>query len=52
MIEQSIVNSWKDVYEVKEKKEFKPEWFNTKIENKTATIEEQNEIKELLKDYI
>lgn len=49
MIENSIVNSWKDVYELKEKrnnynnptrKEVVPEWLNKEVKEETATPEE------------
>jgi replication initiation and membrane attachment protein DnaB len=33
------------------KQEKIPEWFNKKIEKQTATIEEQAEMQDLLKDY-
>lgn len=62
MIENSIVNSWKDVYELKENKstgynkkpireEIIPEWFNKDVKTETMTIEEQSEINELFKKY-
>lgn len=49
MIENSIVNSWKDVYELKEKrnsynnptrKEIVPDWLNKEVKEETATPEE------------
>lgn len=58
MVEQSIVNSWKDLYELKEKKfnnkkqieESVPEWFNKDNTIKETTKEEQEEMDKLLKD--
>ena len=45
MIEQSIVHSWKDVYEIKDKT---PGWLNKEIQSREATPEEEAEfIKEL-----
>lgn len=49
MIENSIVNSWKDVYELKEqknnynkpvRKEVVPDWLNKEVKEETATPEE------------
>ena len=62
MIENSIVNSWKDVYELKEKrttsynskpvrKEIVPAWINQKIEKEEMTPEELAEMEELLKPF-
>lgn len=62
MIENSIVNSWKDVYELKEKRttsynskpvrqEIVPDWLNQKIEKEEASPEEVTEIDELLKEF-
>ena len=62
MIENSIVNSWKDVYELKEKrttsynskpvrKEIVPEWINQKIEKEEMTPEELAEMEELMKPF-
>lgn len=49
MIEQSIVNSWKDVYELKQqKKENIPNWFDKEIETETISEEEQKELDEIL----
>lgn len=57
MIENSIVNSWKDVYELKQqnnnykkpyvRQEPVPDWFNKEIEKEEATPEQQKEIEEL-----
>lgn len=62
MIENSIVNSWKDVYELKEQKaigykqkpireEIVPDWFNKKVEKEEATPEEIAEMEELLREF-
>ena len=49
MIENSIVNSWKDVYELKEqknnynkvvRKEIVPDWLNKEVQEETATEDE------------
>lgn len=49
MIEQSIVNSWKDVYELKQqRKENIPNWFDKNTKNETPTEEEQEELDELV----
>ena len=60
MIENSIVNSWKDVYELKEKKSYQakpvrqeivPEWFNKNVNKQEATKEEQEEMEQILAGY-
>ena len=53
MIEQSIVHSWKDVYEIKEhkKQETVPKWFDEKIKEEQLSKEEEQEIEELLKEF-
>ena len=62
MIENSIVNSWKDVYELKEKRttsynkkpvreEIVPEWLNQTIEKEEMTPEELAEMEELMKPF-
>ena len=52
MIENSIVSSWKDVYELKGgKKEIKPDWFDKEIETKKPTKESQKKIEDLLNSY-
>lgn len=57
MIENSIVNSWKDVYELKEqknnynkpvRKEVVPDWLNKEVEENTATSEEIAELEEYM----
>lgn len=55
MIEKSIVNSWKDVYEPKQEKttpykrvETVPSWFNSNIEEDEATQEEIEELERKL----
>lgn len=58
MIENSIVNSWKDVYELKEKrnnfnsnrKEIVPDWLKNEVKEQTATPEEIAELEETLKE--
>ena len=48
MIEQSIVHSWKDVYEIKDKNIINPVWLDKEIQSREATPEEEAEfIKEL-----
>ena len=49
MIEQSIVKSWKSVYEVKE--ETLPEWFNNSPAEEHLTEAEEQQMKERLKKY-
>lgn len=49
MIEQSIVKSWKSVYEVKE--EVLPEWFNNSPAEEHLTEAEEQQMKERLKKY-
>ena len=62
MIEKSIVNSWKDVYELKEDKkpsynnkpvreEIVPSWFNKKVEKEETSPEELEEVENLLKEF-
>ena len=53
MIEQSIVHSWKDVYEIKEhkKQEIVPKWFDKEIKEEQISKEEKQEIEELLKEF-
>lgn len=61
MIENSIVNSWKDVYELKEKRttsyqkpirqEEVPEWLNKEIKKEEMTKDELDEMDELLKPF-
>ena len=61
MIENSIVNSWKDVYELKEKRttsyqkpirqEEVPEWLNKDIKKEEMTQDELDEMDELLKPF-
>ena len=56
MIENSIVNSWKDVYELKQpkapktygRKEIEPEWFNKQQEVAPMTKEERLEAERLI----
>ena len=60
MIENSIVNSWKDVYELKQQKTFtnKPvreeivqSWMNKDIKSEATTPEEQAELESLLSEF-
>jgi predicted phage replisome organizer len=62
MIENSIVNSWKDVYELKEQKttgynkkpvreEIVPDWFNKEQKKETMSAEDQAEVDELFKRF-
>jgi replication initiation and membrane attachment protein DnaB len=62
MIENSIVNSWKDVYELKEQKatgynkkpireEIVPEWFNKEQKKEKMSAEDQAEVDELFKRF-
>ena len=57
MIENSIIHSWKDVYELKEynnqqnkSKEIKPEWFDKDVK-KQSSEETEKELKELLREF-
>lgn len=49
MIEQSILKSWKDVYEIKG--EVLPKWFNEKPIEEELTEAEEQKLKEALKKY-
>ena len=62
MIENSIVNSWKDVYELKQqnnnyrkqtytREEIVPEWFNKNIESKPMTEEQKTEMNNLFAEF-
>ena len=56
MIENSIVNSWKDVYELKENKktgnkEIIPEWFDKKIEKEEMKDEDLEDIMKELQSF-
>ena len=52
MIEQSIVNSWKSIYELKGGQEEKvPEWFDKNIEAKLASEEEQKELQDIIDKF-
>lgn len=49
MIEQSIVHSWKDIYELKEQKKDVPNWFDKEIEkSKGLETEEERKLYEEL----
>lgn len=61
MIENSIVNSWKGVYELKQQKNYSnkpireeivPDWFKEKNEVKEPTIEEQEELDDIINDLV
>lgn len=62
MIEKSIVNSWKDVYELKEEKNYQsnkgytrqevvPSWLNKEVTDEPITQEEQEELDDLLSEF-
>ena len=61
MIENSIVNSWKDVYELKQPKqnytkqpirqEVVPDWFNKEVKAEKISQEEQQELDDLLSEF-
>ena len=62
MIENSIVNSWKDVYELKPqnnnyrkqtyvREEIVPDWFNKDIEKKPISEEDKKELDDLLSEF-
>ena len=62
MIEKSIVNSWKDVYELKEEKSYQsnkgyvrqevvPSWLNKEVTAEAITQEEQEELDDLLSEF-
>lgn len=50
MINNSIMNSWKSVYPIKNSK-IMPKWFNQNIEKEVASLEEQQEIEKMLKEW-
>ena len=50
IILNAINGSWKDFYPLK-KENKKPQWFDKKIELENATIEEQEEMENLLKEF-
>lgn len=59
MIENSIVNSWKDVYELKTTKQFNkttrkevvPSWFNEQQQREEATPEEVKELEDAFAEF-
>jgi len=60
MIEQSITNSWKGVFPLKEKKPYQqrpvreeivPEWFGKEPKENKASKEEQKEMEDLLREF-
>lgn len=60
MIENSIVNSWKDVYELKQQKSFTnkpvrqevvPDWMNKENKAEVLTDEERKEMEDLMSEF-
>lgn len=60
MIENSIVNSWKDVYELKQPKTFNqkpireeivPEWFNKDVKKEPISKEDEDSLKSMLAEF-
>lgn len=60
MIENSIVNSWKDVYELKQPKTFNqrpireeitPDWFKKDVKKETISKEDEAELKSMLAEF-
>lgn len=60
MIENSITNSWKGVFPLKENKPYQPKpireeiipkWFNKNNDKETPTAAEQNEMEDLLREF-
>ena len=58
MIENSITNSWKGVFPLKEKKSYQPvrkeivpEWFSKEAKIQEASEEEQQEMEDLLREF-
>jgi len=60
MIENSILNSWKSIYELKEnynstrkpiRKEIVPSWFDQEIKKEPMSKEDQEELEELLGEF-
>ena len=60
MIENSIINSWKSIYELKEnnnstrkpiRKEIVPSWLDQEIKKEPMSKEDQEELEELLKEF-
>ena len=49
MIEQSILNSWKSVYEIKDKKS-DPQWFDKHLEKEIIGEQDQKELESLLNE--
>ena len=49
MLEQSIMNSWKSVYELKNKKENVPSWFNKEVKNEESESDDE-EYKQFLEN--
>lgn len=51
MIENSIVNSWKDVYELKGEKIKLPKWFDNEPKERERTEDEERQLQELIRGY-
>lgn len=58
MIEKSLLNSWKDVYELKDDKYTKernkqsvPDWFDKKVVEETLSTEEEAKMKAMLSEF-
>lgn len=51
MIENSIVNSWKDVYELKVQDNKLPRWFDNEPKERERTEDEERELQELIRGY-
>ena len=59
MIDKSIRNSWKDVFPLKENKSYQrpvreeivPEWFSKDTKVQEASVEEQKEMEDLLREF-
>ena len=52
MLEQSIMNSWKSVYELKNVKNKTPNWFEKEIKEEKLSENEKNEIEEILEGLV
>ena len=50
MIEQSIIHSWKDIYELKEQ-DIKPTWYGKDISKEQMSKEDTEEMKNILKGF-
>ena len=52
MLEQSIMNSWKSVYELKNVKNKTPNWFEKEIKEEKLSENEKNEMEEILEGLV